>query len=75
MLYLAAMSAVRNEPACTACYQRLVADGMPHTVAIVAIVRKLACLLPTLMHEDPLGHVEERCGVEPPRKAGAIPRC
>ena len=36
----------------TACYQRLVADGKPHKVAMVAIMRKLACLLTALLRED-----------------------
>ena len=52
VLYMAALSASRWEPACKACYQRLVADGKPHKVAIVAVMRKLVCLLSALLRAD-----------------------
>lgn len=52
VLYMAALSASRWEPACKACYQRLVADGKPHKVAIVAVMRKLVCLLGALLRAD-----------------------
>lgn len=51
-LYMAALSASRWEPACKACYQRLVADGKPHKVALVAVMRKLVCLLGALLRAD-----------------------
>ena len=41
-LYMAALSATRWEPACKACYQRLIADKKEHKVAMVAVMRKLA---------------------------------
>jgi len=52
VLYMAALSASRWEPACKACYQRLVADGKPHKVALVAVMRKLVCLLGALLRAD-----------------------
>ena len=52
VLYMAALSASRWEPACKACYQRLVADGKPHKVAIVAVMRKLVCLLGALLRAN-----------------------
>ena len=51
-LYMAALSATRWEPACKACYQRLIADKKEHKVAMVAVMRKLACLLTALLRED-----------------------
>ena len=54
LLYMAAMSAIRHEPASKACYQRLTADGKPHKVALVAVMRKLAGLLDTLLRADRL---------------------
>ena len=59
VLYMAAMSAVRHEPGCSACYQRLVADGKPHKVALVAVMRKLACLLTALLREDRCWQAEQ----------------
>ena len=50
--YMAALSATRWEPACKACYQRLIADKKEHKVAMVAVMRKLACLLTALLRED-----------------------
>ena len=52
VLYMAALSASRWEPACKACYQRLLADGKPHKVAIVAVMRKLVCLLGAPLRAD-----------------------
>ena len=54
LLYMAALSAIRYEPACQACYQRLTAKGKPHKVALVAIMRRLVGLLDTLLGEDRL---------------------
>lgn len=58
LLYMAALTAVRCEPACRACYQRLTANGKPHKVALVAVMRRLAGLLDTLLREDRLWHAE-----------------
>ena len=52
VLYMAALSAVRWEPGCKASYQRLLAKGKPHKVAMVACLRKLACLLTALLRDD-----------------------
>ncbi len=54
LLYMAALSAVRCEPAAKAFYQRLLARGNPPKVALVAVMRKLAGLLDTLLREDRL---------------------
>jgi len=40
-LYFPAMSAVRHNPAIKACYERLLAQGKPKMVALVAAMRKL----------------------------------
>jgi len=52
VLYMAALSAIRWEPSCQACYQRLSAVGKEHKRAMVAVMRKLACLLTALLRED-----------------------
>ena len=57
-LYMATLSAVRWEPACQACYQRLLARGKPHKVAMVAVMRRLAGLLNTLLRENRLWQAE-----------------
>ncbi len=54
LLYMAALTAVRSEPSYQACYRRLVARGKPHKVALVAVMRRLAGLLDTLLREDRL---------------------
>ena len=58
LLYMAAMSAIRCEPASKACYERLTARGKPHKVALVAVMRKLVGLLDTLLCEDRLWQPE-----------------
>ena len=58
LLYMAAISAIRWEPASKACYERLVAGGKPHKVAAVAVMRRLACLLNTLLRENRLWQAE-----------------
>ena len=58
LLYMAALSAIRCEPASQACYQRLTAKGKPHKVAIVAVMRRLAGLLDTLLGQDRLWQAE-----------------
>ena len=54
LLYMAALSAIRCEHASQDCYQRLTANGKPHKVAVVAVMRRLAGLLDTLLREDRL---------------------
>ena len=54
LLYMAALSAIRCEPSAQACYQRLTANGKPHKVALVAVMRRLVGLLDTLLREDRL---------------------
>ncbi len=58
LLYMAALAAVRFEPSSKACYQRLTANGKPHKVALVAVMRRLAGLLDTLLREDRLWQTE-----------------
>ena len=58
LLYMAALAAVRFEPSSKACYQRLTANGKPHKVALVAVLRRLAGLLDTLLPEDRLWQTE-----------------
>ena len=58
LLYMAALAAVRSEPSCKACYDRLLARGKPHKVALVAVMRRLAGLLDTLLREDRLWQAE-----------------
>ena len=54
LLYMAALGAIRWEPSAKACYERLRARGKPHKVALVAVMRRLAGLLDTLLREDRL---------------------
>ena len=54
LLYMAALSAIRCEPSSQLCYQRLTANGKPHKVALVAVMRRLVGLLDTLLREDRL---------------------
>ena len=49
---MAALSAIRWEPSSEACCQRLVANGKKPKVALVAVMRRLAGLLDTLLRED-----------------------
>ena len=55
---MAALSKVRWEPGSQARYRRLTARGKPHKVAMVAVMRRLACLLNTLLREDRLWQAE-----------------
>ena len=66
LLYMAALSAVRCEPAAKAFYERLLARGKPPKVALVAVMRKLVGLLDTLLREDRLWQP----GASHPRTAG-----
>jgi transposase len=45
VLYMAAVSAVRANPILSAFYQRLKAHGKPAKVCLVAVMRKLLCLM------------------------------
>ncbi len=58
LLYMAALSAVRCEPAAKAFYERLLARGKPPKVALLAVMRKLVGLLDTLLREDRLWQPE-----------------
>ena len=61
VLYLAALTAIRWEPDSQARYGRLTARGKPHKVAMVAVMRRLACLLDTLLREDRLWQAGPPC--------------
>jgi len=52
VLYMAAVAAARPNPILAAFYQRLLADGKPPKVCLVAVMRKLVCLMNRLI-EDP----------------------
>jgi transposase len=52
VLYMAAVAAARSNPILAAFYQRLLADGKPPKVCLVAVMRKLVCLMNRLI-EDP----------------------
>lgn len=52
LLYMAAVAASRCDPAMSAFYRRLVANGKPHNVAIVAVMRKLAAAANAVIKRD-----------------------
>jgi transposase len=52
MLYLAAVSAVRCNPALRSLYRRLRAAGKPAKVALIAVARKLVLLANTLIRQN-----------------------
>jgi transposase len=52
VLYMAAVCASRYNPILAAFYQRLRVNGKPATVCLVAVMRKLACLMNRLI-QDP----------------------
>jgi transposase len=52
MLYMAALTAIRFNPAIRAFYQRLMAQGKLFKVAITACMRKLLIILNTLVRND-----------------------
>jgi len=52
MLYMAALAAIRFNPAIRAFYQRLMAQGKLFKVAITACMRKLLIILNTLVRND-----------------------
>ncbi len=55
---MAALTAIRWEPASKACYERLAAAGKPHKVALLAVMRRLAGVLDTLLRENRLWQPE-----------------
>lgn len=52
VLYMAAVSASRHNPILAEFYQRLRANGKPAKVCLVAVMRKMACLMNKLL-QDP----------------------
>ena len=58
LLYMAAVSAIRWNPDSKACYDRLTDRGKPPKVALVAVMRKLAGLLNSLLREDRMWQAE-----------------
>ena len=58
LLYMAATSAIRCDPATQACYQRLCLQGKDHKVAVVAIMRKLVALLTALLRDNRFWQLE-----------------
>ena len=55
---MAATAAIRCEPASKACYERLLTQGKPHKVALVAVMHKLVSVLTALLREDRLWQPE-----------------
>ena len=58
LLFMAATTAIRCDPACKAYYVRLVARGKSHKVAVVAVMRRLVTLLTALLRQDRLWQPE-----------------
>ncbi len=54
VLYMATLAATRFNPKIKAFYQRLVAQGKPKKVALIAAMRKLLTILNTLIKNDVL---------------------
>ena len=52
VLYMAAVSAARSNPILAAFYQRLLANGKPAKVCLIAVMRKMVCLMNRLI-KDP----------------------
>lgn len=51
VLYMAALTAVRYNPALKAFYERLRAKGKPAKVALIAVVRKLLTILNAMVRD------------------------
>jgi len=49
VLYMAAIAAIRSNPVIKAFYERLIARGKPHKVAVVACMRKMLTILNAMM--------------------------
>jgi transposase len=52
VLYMAAIAAVRSNPVIKPFYQRLIARGKPHKVAMVACMRKMLTILNAMMRSN-----------------------
>lgn len=50
-LYMAALTAIRRNPAINALYQRLVAAGKPGKLTLTACIRKLLTILNAVMRD------------------------
>jgi len=55
-LFLPTLVATQHNPVIRAFYRRLVADGKPKMVALVAAMRKLLCILNTMLREQTEWH-------------------
>ncbi len=64
ILYMGAMAASRHNPVIRDFYQKLLADGKPKKVALVACVRKLLVILNAM-----LKHGSPWCDMTPPEVA------
>jgi len=73
VLYMAALSGIRWEHSCQACYQRLSAAGKEHKRAMLAVMRKLACLLTALVQSYIIPAVDSQ--VPPPTRRGFFSHC
>lgn len=56
-LYMATLSAIRYNPIIKEFYQRLIANGKPRKVAIVACMRKFIIFLNALLKQNPQQHL------------------
>ncbi len=82
VLYMAALSAAFKNPPLAAFYQRLRAKGKEHKVAVIAVARRLVCMLNALIRDgrkwapnhvsgiDPLSWTPECLGERSPRCEG-----
>lgn len=52
ILFMAAISAIRSNPVISAFYQRLLARGKPHKVAVVACMRKMLTILNAMVRTN-----------------------
>lgn len=52
MLYMAATTAIRSNPVIKPFYERLIARGKPHKVAVVACMRKMLTILNAMMRSN-----------------------
>ncbi len=52
VLYMTALSAAFKNPPLAAFYQRLRAKGKEHKVAVIAVARRLVCMLNALVRDD-----------------------
>jgi transposase len=52
ILYMAAISAIRSNPVIKAFYERLIARGKPHKVAVIACMRKILTILNAMLRSN-----------------------